>query len=332
MWKWNMDLMNEIGSRADIFNNYWTKYFPNDEPETLYNAAKHIPFAGGKRLRPVLSMISCESICLEYNQVLPFAAALEIMHNFTLVHDDIMDNSKLRRNMPAAHIKYGIPAGILAGDYLFAKSFDALHDLNINLETLKSLEREFIRCIIDICEGQQWDVEFEKRKIVSEEEYIRMITKKTAVLFRLSSRGGAIIGGANQDEIEALTNYGLNLGLAFQIWDDYLDLSSDAETLGKDIGNDIRNGKKTLIAVHSLQNASGEQKEILNEIFGNLNASHEEVKKVFNVFRELGSVGYAKECAINYNNKAKEQISILKDSEAKNILNEIADYSIKREK
>ena len=327
-----MILKNELQKRTDYFNDYWQKYLEIDVPENLYKAARHLPLAGGKRLRPFLVSISCESVSGDGLKSIPFGAALEIMHNFTLVHDDIMDKSKLRRNLPAVHIKYGEPTAILAGDFLFAKSFEAMHDLDVDLKTFKELEMGLIDCIIDICRGQQLDIEFENKKEISEEQYLDMIEKKTGVLFRLAARGGTIIGKGSEREINALTNYGMYLGLAFQIWDDYLDMSSDEETLGKDIGNDIRNGKKTLIAVHSIQNAGGENKKILDNIFGNLKASESDVRKVYSTFDQIGSIEYAKNTAINYNKKAKQKISILKESQAKQLLIDLVDYSIQREK
>jgi len=327
-----MNLQNELKKRADAFNKYWLKYLQEGKPATLYNAARHIPLGGGKKLRPFLVMLSCESVFGDAEKTLPFGAALEIMHNFTLVHDDIMDKSNLRRNLPTAHIKFGEPAAILAGDFLFARSFEVMHDLSVGCEIYKELNFDLIQCILDICEGQQLDIDFEKRKIVTEEEYIDMITRKTAALFRLSAKGGAIIGGGSKDEINGLTDYGRYLGLSFQIWDDYLDISSSEETLGKDIGNDIRNGKKTLIAVYSLQNATDENKKVFDEVFGNSNASDDDVKRVFTLFKKMGSIEYAKKTAIEYNKKAKKALTVLKDSEAKEILKELADYSIKREK
>lgn len=327
-----MELQNELKKRIVIFNKYWQKYLEEGKPAALFNAARHLPLGGGKKLRPFLSMLACESVFSDPQKVMPFAAALELMHNFTLVHDDIMDNSKLRRNIPAVHIKFGEPTAILAGDFLFARSFEAMHDLSADLSIFKELNHGLVECVLDICMGQQLDIEFEKRKIIAEEEYLEMIRKKTAVLFRLTARGGAIIGGGNQDEINALTDYGLFLGLSFQIWDDYLDMSSDEKTLGKDIGNDIRNGKKTLIAVHSLQNATLENKKLLDAGFGNRKASDEEIKKVFSLFNEMGSIDYARNTALNYNKKAKETLDILKDSDAKELLKKLADYSIKREK
>ena len=327
-----MNLQNELKNREDIFSKYWLKYLQEGKPATLYNAARHLPMGGGKRLRPFLVMLSCESVFGDAEKTFPFGAALELMHNFTLVHDDIMDKSNLRRNVPAVHIKFGEPAAILAGDFLFARSFEAMHNLSVDCQVFKQLDRAVIRCILDICEGQQLDIEFEHRKIITEEEYTDMITRKTAVLFRLAARGGVIIGGGSEDEISALTDYGLYLGLSFQIWDDYLDMSSDEEILGKDIGNDIRNGKKTLIAVYSLQNATGEDKQVLDEVFGNRNASDDDVKRVFTLFKEMGSIDYAKKTAIEYNKKAKNALTVLKDSEAKELLCGLADYSIQREK
>lgn len=263
---------------------------------------------------------------------MPLAIALELVHNFTLVHDDIMDKSHLRRNLPTVHVKFGEPTAIMAGDLLFAKAFEAMNNISSEFSVFKELNLSLVKCVEEICEGQQLDMGFEKRTNVTEKEYIEMIQKKTAVMFMLPAEGGGIVGGGTKDQIKALKEYGRCLGLAFQIWDDYLDMSSTEATLGKDIGNDIRNGKKTLIAVHCLNNAIGDDKKILNEIFGNENASEQDVKKVFNLFRKTKSVDYAKNTALKYSSEAKNALDALNDSDAKQILMELADYSIKREK
>ncbi len=327
-----MDLKIELEKRADIFNTELKNYIRGGSPKTLYDAARHLPMGGGKRLRPCISMLSCEAVSGDLKSVMPLAIALELLHNFTLVHDDIMDKSKLRRNLPTVHIKYGEPTAIMAGDLLFAKSFEAMHDISWDLSIFKELDFHLVNCMKEICEGQQFDMEFEKRENVTEKEYLEMIQKKTAVLFIFAAQGGALVGGGTKKEINALKNYGRDLGLAFQIWDDYLDLSSDKETLGKDIGNDIRNGKKTLIAVHCLNNASGDDKKRLRDIFGNIDATEQDVKKVFNLFRKTKSVEYAKKTVLKYNANAKKSLSILKNSDAKQILTVLADYSTKREK
>lgn len=327
-----MDLKKELMQRADFFNKELGQYLKEKSPKTLYDALRHLPMAGGKRLRPVISMVSTETVNGDVKKVIPLAVAIEIIHNFTLVHDDIMDKSKLRRNMPTVHIKYGEPTAIMAGDLLFAKAFEVMYSISADFADFKRLGMGLIDCIIEICEGQQMDMDFEKRKIVVESEYIEMIRKKTAVLFEFAAEGGGILGGGSKKQTDALKEYGKCLGLAFQIHDDYLDMSSDEETLGKDIGNDIRNGKKTLIAVHCLNNATGEDKKTLEKIFGNLNASEDEVKQVYKLFKEIKSVEYAKNTALDYNSKAKKVLDVLDDSDAKQVLLQLAEYSIKREK
>ena len=327
-----MDLKNELEKYRIKFNRDLEIFLKNGSPKQLYDAARHLPLAGGKRLRPVISMLSCIAVGGKENQVIPFGIALELLHNFTLVHDDIMDNSNLRRNTPTVHIKYGEPTAIIAGDLLFTKSFEAMHDLKIDLQYFKRLDYGLTQTIREICEGQQLDMEFEKRKIVTEKEYLGMIWKKTAALFMFSAEGGAIVGGGSEEEIKALRSYGEFLGLAFQIRDDYLDMSSDEKTLGKDIGNDIRNGKKTLIAVHTLNNATGKKKEILNNIFGNKMATEQDIKKIYEIFKEFKSIDYVKKTAESYSKKAKMALKNIDESHAKQILLELADYSIKREK
>jgi len=327
-----MDLKQETQKRADFFNTQLDKFLLGGKPETLYNAARHLPTAGGKRLRPVLSMISCEAVKGDIIKVIPLSIALELIHNFTLVHDDIMDKSKLRRGLKTVHIKYGEPTAIIAGDLLFTKAFESMHKTTGDLSIFKNVEYGLIDCIREICEGQQLDIDFEQRKNVTEDEYLEMIRKKTAVFFQYAAEAGALLGGSTNEQANALNKYGLSLGLGFQIWDDYLDLSSDEKTLGKDIGNDIRNGKKTLIACHCINNAKGDDKKLLEQIFGNLNATDEQIKQVFNLFKKIGSIEYAKETATKYSEDAKKSLEILPETEAKKILINLAEYVIKRER
>ncbi|UCH72446.1 MAG: polyprenyl synthetase family protein [Thermoplasmatales archaeon] len=327
-----MDLKKELKKRKDIFEKELKKYLENGTPKTIYDAARHLPVAGGKRLRPCISMLSCEALGGNINKVVPLAISIELIHNFTLVHDDIMDNSKLRRNIPTVHIKFDEPTAIIAGDLLFAKAFEVMHDLAEDISVFKKIQLDFINCIREICEGQQTDMDFEKKQNIKEKEYLEMIRKKTAIIFQFAAESGATIGGGTKKEIQALKDYGKFIGLAFQIHDDYLDMSSDEKILGKDIGNDIRNGKKTLVAVHCINNASGEDKKLLKNIFGNRNATENEVNRIYSLFNKIGSVEYAKKTAINYCNKAKKSLNSIPNSHAKEILLELARYSIKREK
>jgi geranylgeranyl diphosphate synthase type I len=315
-----------------MFNIYWQQYLLIKKPTMLYEASQHLPSAGGKRIRPFLTMTSCESVSGEIQKALPLAAGLELIHNFTLVHDDIMDHSLLRRNIPAVHVKFGEPSAILAGDLLFAKAFEAILGTSVDFSTFKHLQQDFINGIIAICEGQQLDMEFEQRKTVTEQEYLDMISKKTGALFELAGKGGGLIGGGNPSEVAALQTYGMTLGLAFQIWDDYLDMSSTATTLGKDIGNDIRNGKKTLIAVHSLTHATGKHRKLLDDVFGNHVASEQDVALVYDLFRDLGSIEYAQQRAMHFVTQAKDAITLIKPSDAKELLYQLIEYTIQREK
>ncbi|MCX6671116.1 MAG: polyprenyl synthetase family protein [Euryarchaeota archaeon] len=327
-----MDLQTELTKRAEMFNIYWQQYLLIKKPTMLYEASQHLPSAGGKRIRPFLTMTSCESVSGEIQKALPLAAGLELIHNFTLVHDDIMDHSLLRRNIPAVHVKFGEPSAILAGDLLFAKAFEAILGTSVDFSTFKHLQQDFINGIIAICEGQQLDMEFEQRKTVTEQEYLDMISKKTGALFELAGKGGGLIGGGNPSEVAALQTYGMTLGLAFQIWDDYLDMSSTATTLGKDIGNDIRNGKKTLIAVHSLTHATGKHRKLLDDVFGNHVASEQDVALVYDLFRDLGSIEYAQQRAMHFVTQAKDAITLIKPSDAKELLYQLIEYTIQREK
>ncbi len=327
-----MDVKHELKKRADFFNEQLEKFLKNGSPEELYDAARHLPLAGGKRLRPCMSMISCESVKGDVLDTIPLTIALELVHNFTLVHDDIMDNSKLRRGEPSVHIKYTEPTAIIAGDLLFTKAFESMHKLNCDLKVFKNVEFGLIDCIKEICEGQQLDMDFEKRNNVTEDQYLEMIRKKTAVFFQYAAEAGAILGGADSEQENALNQYGLYLGLGFQIWDDYLDITSDEETLGKDIGNDIRNGKKTLIVVHTLNNASAEDKQQFEKIFGNKDATDQDIERIYNILKKTGSVEYAKKTALTYIDDAKKSIEMLPDTESKQLLMNIADYAIKRKK
>jgi geranylgeranyl diphosphate synthase type I len=318
--------------KVTIINKELEKYLKKRHPQQLYNAIRHLPLAGGKRLRPCISLLSCEAVSGDITSALPFAIAIELIHNFTLVHDDIMDKSQLRRNIPTVHIEYGEPTAIIAGDLLFSKAFETMHALDIELPVFKQLDMGLINCIRNICEGQQLDMEFEQRHDVTEQEYIDMISKKTGALFSFASEGGAIIGRGTKKEINFSKNYGKLLGLGFQIWDDYLDISSDEAILGKDIGNDIRNGKKTMIAVHSLNNARGSKKESLEKVFGNRDASDQDIKRVYQIFQDTQSIAHAQKLALKFTKEAKETLRMLQDSEAKQILTALAEYATQRKK
>ena len=327
-----MNLKKEITNRASIFNKEIDTFLTIDDPTLLYEASRHLPLAGGKRLRPVLSMLACEAVGGNANEVIPFGMAVEIIHNFTLVHDDIMDKSTLRRNLPTVHLEYSEPTAILAGDLLFVKAFEALDKYPKGMAGFRELNNHLIRSVIEVCEGQQLDMNFEKRLIVQEDEYLDMIAKKTSALFRIASDGGALVGGASKKQQNAMNIFGTTLGLSFQIQDDFLDMSSDTKTLGKDIGNDIRNGKKTLIAVHCLNNCKGEDKKTLEKLFGKSTANDDEIQQVHEIFHRTESIKYASQKAKEYNDQAIKQLECLPESPSKEILHDLAVYAMTREK
>ncbi|MEM2715824.1 MAG: polyprenyl synthetase family protein, partial [Candidatus Thermoplasmatota archaeon] len=280
-----------------------------------------LPFAGGKRLRPIIAYVSCEAVGGNGMDTIPFGVALELIHTFTLIHDDIMDRDEERRGKPTVHKIYGENTAILAGDALFAKSFEIASYIE-NDRIAKRILRNLAIMAKEICEGQDMDMSFEKIEYVDEKKFLEMIEKKTARMFEHAAMGGAIIGRAKEKQIEALRNYGLNLGMAFQIWDDCLDVIG--KDIGKPIGSDIRRGKKTILYIYGYK----KDKERLLKIYG----KDEEIKQAISFFEEIGAIDYAKNMAFIYAEKAKKAIERIRNSEEKKKLIEIAEFAVKREK
>ncbi len=301
-------------------------YLYEKEPSRLYEAVKYLPFAGGKRLRPVIACLACEAVGSDFTKAIPFAVALELVHTFTLVHDDIMDKDEERRGKPAVHVKFGENAAILAGDALFAKAFEVA-SYTKDAGVAKKILRNLAIMAKEICEGQEMDISFEERESIEEREFLEMIEKKTARMFEHAAMGGAIIGGGKKEEIEALRKYGLNLGMAFQIWDDCLDVIG--KDIGKPVGSDIREGKKTLLYIYAYKNSSS--REWLKN-YGKEDATEEEIGAIIKFFEEIGAIDYAKEMAISFAEKAKNALKVLPENEAKAKLAEMAEFAVKREK
>ncbi len=301
-------------------------YLYEKEPSKLYEAVKYLPFAGGKRLRPLIACLACEAVGGNFVKALPLAVALELIHTFTLVHDDIMDKDEERRGMPSVHVKFGENTAILAGDTLFAKAFEVASAIK-NAEIAKKILRNLSIMAKEICEGQQLDIEFEEMEYVEENQFLEMIEKKTARMFEHAAMGGAIIGEGNEKEVKALQKYGKNLGMAFQIWDDCLDVIG--KDIGKPVGSDIREGKKTLLYIYAYEKA--ENKDWLR-YYGKEDASDEEVQKIIKFFEVIGAIKYAKEKARKYAKEAIDALKILPESEAKKELIKLAEFAVEREK
>ncbi len=317
---------------SDIINTI-TEELKVITPVNLQEASVYLTEAGGKKLRPALTLITAEAVGGSRENALKAGSAIELIHTFSLIHDDIMDNDDMRRGMPSVHKVWGEDVAILAGDTLFSKAFEII--INSNSEVITPVQiNNTLSTVADacvkICEGQALDMEFENRFDVSEDEYFEMIFKKTGALISASTKVGAIMGGADREVIDAMYEYGRLIGFAFQIQDDYLDLVSDEETLGKPIGSDIVKGKMTIIAVNALSNADDDDCEKLLKILKNNNNSQEDIDTAIDIFNKYGAIDYARNTALDCVKKSKEVLDVLPDSSSKQILIDIADFVLER--
>lgn len=302
-----------------------TAELAGEEPATLYEAVQHLPEAGGKRLRPLLAMLACSAVGGDPDKVVPYGAALELLHTFTLVHDDIMDDDDTRRGKPAVHRQFGEATAILAGDTLFATAFEVATAERLPADVERRLAQNIAVMAREICEGQQLDMSFEQRSDVSEELFLAMIEKKTARLFEHAALGGAIIGGGSEEEQEALRGYGHALGMAFQLWDDCLDVVG--ADIGKPVGSDIREGKKTLMYIHARQHAGS---DAWLQRYGDPQATQEDIDGIVEVFRETGAVEAASEKAQSYADEATRYLDVLPGSDARRRLAELSSFAVSR--
>ncbi len=235
------------------------------EPKNLYEPIDYILQIGGKRIRPILTLIASDIFSGDYKKAMPAALAVEVFHNFTLVHDDIMDDAPLRRGHETVHEKWDINRGILSGDAMLILAYQ--HFENYSPIVFQKLAQLFSKTALEVCDGQQLDVDFETRNDVTIEEYIKMITLKTSVLVAAALKMGAIVAEVNDDQAQHLYNYGLNLGIAFQLQDDYLDTYGNPETFGKQVGGDIIENKKTYLYLKALEVANDNDKEKLRVLY-----------------------------------------------------------------
>ena len=301
-------------------------------PSNLQEASIYLTKAGGKMLRPSLSLITAEAVGGKRDNALKAGSAIELIHTFSLIHDDIMDDDDMRRGMPSVHKVWGEDVAILAGDTLFSKAFEIIINSNPEINTPVQINKALATvadACVKICEGQASDMGFEDRFDVTEEEYMEMIFKKTGALIAAATKVGAIMGGASDEVIDAMYEYGRLIGLAFQIQDDYLDLASDEETLGKPIGSDIGKGKMTIIAINGLASA-GDDSEKLLEILKDDNNSQEDIDLAIEILTKCGAIEYARNLALDSVNQAKEVLELLPDSSSKQVLSDIADFVLER--
>jgi geranylgeranyl diphosphate synthase, type II len=258
--------MQSLAAYQSVFQKYLTENNFSYEPQELYDPVNYILGIGGKRLRPLLALMGCELFSTNVNRALPVAMAVEVFHNFTLLHDDIMDDAPLRRGKPTVHVKYNISTGILSGDVMLILAYEFLKNTEGSPAMTHKLWTIFNKMAKEVCEGQQMDMNFENRNDVTLTEYIRMIELKTSVLIAAAFEMGALAGGASLKQALPLYEFGRNVGLAFQIQDDILDTFGDPETFGKKVGGDIIQNKKTFLVLKTFELANATQSADLKQL------------------------------------------------------------------
>jgi geranylgeranyl diphosphate synthase type II len=302
----------------------------NRNPQSLYDPASYILESSGKRLRPLLVLLSAKAVGGDHKNFYNAALSVEMLHNFTLVHDDIMDNADLRRGNLTLHKKYNLNTAILTGDILAAVAYEfLLKDCKVNA---KQALDSFTKGLVEVCEGQSLDTEFETRKNVSLPEYIKMIDKKTAALARMCCELGAYLADGNIEDIKALSDYGKYLGIAFQIQDDLLDIMADKVEFGKRIGGDLMEGKKTFLFIKAFEKAKGKDKSDLVKVIENKGIKENQIEYYKNIYQKLGVIDDAKSAIRNYSSKALRSINKLSNRSEVEIFHWLADSLIKRNK
>jgi geranylgeranyl diphosphate synthase, type II len=323
--------MQPLLALIGLFNNRFnaTTHFPI-KPDTLYQPNLYFLQLGGKRIRPALCLMGNELFNTINNDAYEVAAAIELFHNFTLIHDDIMDVAPLRRGMPTVPAKYGNNTAILSGDVMLVAAYEKIN--KIDTKYIHTILKIFNKTAQQVCEGQQLDMDFEKKKEVTLPDYLEMITLKTSVLLAASLQMGAVLGGASEANANLLYQFGINIGLAFQIQDDYLDAFGEPEKFGKKIGGDIIANKKTFLTIHALETANPQQKEKLEFLLTTTNDSQEKVEEVVQIFKECKVDEWANSLKQKYvaeAYKSLEAVAVLNNR--KQALKDVAVYLLERE-
>jgi geranylgeranyl diphosphate synthase, type I len=326
-------IKSELESYASTVNEFILTSLEG-RPKELYQASSHLIRTGGKRIRPFMVIKSCEMLGGTVKRALPAAAAVELVHNFTLVHDDIMDNDEMRHGTATVHRYYGIPLAILAGDILFSKSFQLItvngRKAGIPDTDIASMVAELSRACTEICEGQATDICFaSSTKFPKEPDYIKMIGKKTAALFEVSCALGALSApNHTQRDAENLASFGRNIGIAFQLVDDLIGVVGDPKLTGKAAGNDIREGKKTYPILLAL--GSSKDRDRILKVFGSKNASSADIKEAVRVISDIGIEQEVRNAARKHMNDALRAIEGYGDTDARRSLQFSADFVVGR--
>lgn len=311
--------MKHISDYQTVFLNYLETYTKDREPKNLYEPVNYILQLGGKRLRPVLTLLTCDCFDGDYKVALNAALSVEVFHNFSLVHDDIMDDAPLRRGKQTVHEKWDINTGILSGDVMLIMAYQLFE--NYKPEVFRALAKLFSKTATEVCEGQQYDVDFETRNDVTIPEYLKMIEYKTAVLVGAAMKMGAIVAEVSEDDQNTIYDFGRYLGIAFQLQDDYLDAFGNPETFGKQVGGDIIENKKTYLYLKAMEFASEEDKtELLKYFSSQPENSEDKIKDVKHIFTKTNAKTATKEAVEMYTEKAFSVLKLLNISEEKKLI------------
>ncbi len=324
-------LMGELARFREAINRYIEGLKDGmDGPRDLIEASFHLVLSGGKRIRPFILVKAGEVFGVDEDATMPAAASIELLHNFTLIHDDIMDRDEFRRGVKTTHVVYGEPLAIVAGDYLFSLVFKILID-NYPSDVAARLVKLYSEASMLICKGQTMDILPEKY-IFESDDYMNMVYQKTGALIEASAVAGGIVAGASDDELEHLREYGRKIGIAFQIADDILGVVGDPKVTGKPVGNDIRNGKRTLIVIVAETKMSSSEREFFRSVFGRLDASDEDIRRVVEIFERHGIFEDARRLMYKLYREAIDSLRMLPATSARDYLEYLARYIIEREK
>lgn len=322
-------LLDALSDHREIVEREIMKSLGKMEQKNLHGAMTHLFKGGGKRLRAILPRLVGEAIGDANEGHYTLGASIEIIHNFTLIHDDIIDQDPIRRGLDAVHVQYDDATAINAGDAMLAVGFEILAESeDIPENRLSHLIRSIGKMVRKVAEGQQEDIEFENREDVSEQDYIDMIAGKTSAMFETCARTGAILGNADEDTVENMAQWGLNLGLCFQLMDDLIDITGDTETLGKPAGSDIVQGKMTLIAIHAKK--TGEDLPNFDSVFGSGDSDSEKLSRAVSELEDSGSIEYARGRAMHHHSLAHQCLDNLPSSQAVEVLRELTDFQMIR--
>ncbi|MBZ0200702.1 MAG: polyprenyl synthetase family protein, partial [Ignavibacteriaceae bacterium] len=296
----------------------------------LYKPGEYIMASGGKRLRPLLVILSSRAVSNKKIKPYNASVAVELLHNFTLVHDDIMDNADIRRGRPTLHKLHSLDTAILVGDSLLSVAYEyLLKDCDGNA---KEVLKAFTKGLVEVCEGQSMDKDFELKKTVKLEEYIVMIEKKTAAMAEMCCKIGAYLGGGTKAEVNALSKFGKNIGIAFQIQDDLLDISADEKKFGKVVGGDLMEGKKTFLFLKAFEKAKEDDKKLLTKVVEQKGIKQNQVNKYKLLYEKLEVLDDSRKEIVNYTNKALASLKVLNNEGDREIFTWLANSLIKRNK